>query len=147
MADSSESRGKTHPLSDRCSADDSQNVRFLHDQQFFAVDLDFGARPFAEQDLVASLDVERLMRSPSSSYAPAYSDDFAFLRLFLGAIGDDDPASGLFLGLDAADEDAVVQRTKFHDMPSLLGLMTQGRNGKTLSPAPEYQLALALNEC
>src|SRR3546814_2657664 len=37
----------------------SEDVRFLHDQQLFAVDLDFGARPFAKQDAVAGLDVER----------------------------------------------------------------------------------------
>src|SRR3546814_13776448 len=32
------------------SGDDAENVRFLHDQQLFAVDLDFGARPFAHQE-------------------------------------------------------------------------------------------------
>ena len=39
-------------------------------------------------------------------------DDFAFGRLFLGAIGNDDPASSLFLGFDAAYQHAVVQRTE-----------------------------------
>src|SRR3546814_11445301 len=34
------------------SGDDAENVRFLHDQQLFAVDLDFGARPFAQQAAV-----------------------------------------------------------------------------------------------
>ena len=46
--------------------------------------------------------------------AGAGGDDFAFLRLFLGGVGNDDPARGLFVGLDAADENAVVQRTKVH---------------------------------
>jgi hypothetical protein len=41
------------------SADDAEDVAFLHDQQVFAVDLDFGARPLAEQHAVAGLDVER----------------------------------------------------------------------------------------
>ena len=45
--------------------------------------------------------------------AGADGDDFAFLRLFLGGVGDDDAAGRLFFGLDAADEHAVVQRTKF----------------------------------
>ena len=31
------------------------------------------------------------------------SDDFAFSRLFLGGIGNDDAALGLFFGLDALD--------------------------------------------
>src|SRR3546814_19010374 len=39
--------------------DDAGNVRFLHEQQLFAVDLDLGARHFARPDAVARLDVER----------------------------------------------------------------------------------------
>jgi hypothetical protein len=38
--------------------DHAQDVAFLHDQQVFAVQLDLGARPLAEQDAVAGLDVE-----------------------------------------------------------------------------------------
>ena len=44
--------------------------------------------------------------------AGADGDDFAFLRLFLGGVGDDDPALGLLFFLDALDEDAVCQGTK-----------------------------------
>ena len=47
--------------------------------------------------------------------AGADGDDFAFLRLFLGGVGDDDPALGLGFFLDALDEDAVAKRTKRHD--------------------------------
>src|SRR5208337_3717831 len=39
--------------------DDAHDVGLLHDQQLLAVDLDLGARPLAEQDAVAGLDVER----------------------------------------------------------------------------------------
>ena len=53
--------------------------------------------------------------------AGADGDDFAFLRLFLSAVRDDDPASGFRFGLDTTDEDTVMQRTKFHDMPSFYG--------------------------
>src|SRR3546814_19360185 len=42
------------------SGDDAHDVRLLHDQVFLAVDLDLGAGPFAEQDAVAGLDIERL---------------------------------------------------------------------------------------
>src|SRR3546814_1965838 len=45
-------------------------------------------------------------------------DDFAFLRLFLGGVGDDDAASRLFFGFDTANKHAVVQRTKLHGYPS-----------------------------
>src|SRR6478672_5852728 len=41
------------------SADDPEDVAFLHDDQVLTVDLHFGARPLAEQDLVARLDVQR----------------------------------------------------------------------------------------
>jgi hypothetical protein len=94
--------------------DDPHDVAFLHDQQVFAVDLDFGARPLAEQDAVADLDVERDTVAIVVAGAFAHSDDFAFARLFLSAIGDDDAASGLLVGFDATDHDAVVQRTKCH---------------------------------
>ena len=51
----------------------------------------------------------------------ANGDDFAFAWLFLGAIGDDDAASRLFFGFYAANQHAIVQRTKCHnyDLPCL----------------------------
>ncbi len=39
-------------------------------------------------------------------------DHFAFARLFLGGVGDDDAAFGLLLGGDAAHDHAVVQRAE-----------------------------------
>ena len=50
-------------------ADDPEDVGFLHDEEVLAVDLDLGARPFAEQDLVAGLDVERVIL-PFSARVP-----------------------------------------------------------------------------
>src|SRR6185503_7085062 len=44
----------------------------------------------------------------------ADGDDFALLRLFLRRIRDDDPAGGLLVGLDTADEDAVMKRPECH---------------------------------
>jgi hypothetical protein len=49
-----------------------------------------------------------------STRAGADGDDFAFLRLFLGGVGDDDPALGRGFFFDALHEDAVAQGTKFH---------------------------------
>src|SRR5438309_9846066 len=85
----------------RRSGDDPQDVAFFHDDEVFTVDLDLGAGPFAEQDLVAGLDVERRDLALFGPGASADGDDFAFLWLFLGGVGDDDPARGLFIGLDA----------------------------------------------
>src|SRR3954451_18471564 len=96
------------------SADDPEDVAFLHDDQVFTVDLHLGARPFAEQDLVAGLDVQRRDLAVVSAGARADRDHFAFLRLFLGGIGNDDPAGSLFIGLDTADEDTVMKRPETH---------------------------------
>src|SRR5687767_1619027 len=96
------------------SADNTQDVAFLHDQQVLAVELDLGAGPFAEQDLVARLDVERSDRAVLAARAGADRDDLAFLRLLLGGVGDDDATGRLFLGLQAADQYPVMERTKIH---------------------------------
>jgi hypothetical protein len=51
---------------------------------------------------------------PASSRPPgADRDHFALRRLFLGAVGNDDAALGLFFGIDALDHDTVMQWTKF----------------------------------
>src|SRR6202008_515170 len=98
----------------RWSADDPEDVAFLHDDQVFALDLHFGGRPFAEQDAVACLDVQRRPLAIVGASAGADGDDFAFLRLFLGGVGDDDPARGLLFGLDPADEDTIMKRPETH---------------------------------
>src|SRR5580658_3573198 len=92
----------------RVAFDDSHHVALLHDEQLFTVELDFGPRPFAEQDAVAGLEVEG---SELAAFVPATrtgGDHFAFLRLFLGGVRDDDAAFGLFLGLDAPDDDTIM---------------------------------------
>ena len=54
-------------------------------------------------------------RLPSSlDFAVAGGDDLAPLRLFLGAVGDDDPADLLFAFVEALDDDAVVERFDIH---------------------------------
>ena len=60
------------------------------------------------------LDVEGLDLAGVVAGAGADGDDFAFLRLFLGGVGDDDPALGLCFFLDALDQDAIAKRTKGH---------------------------------
>src|SRR5271154_7187407 len=92
----------------------AHDVGLLHDQELLAVDLDLGARPFAEQHAVADLDVDRDQLAGLVAATRADADDFALGRLFLGGVGDDDAAGGLFLGIDALDDDAIVKRAKFH---------------------------------
>ena len=81
-------------------------------QQGLAVDLDFGLAVFREQDAVAGLDLQGADRAVFEDAAGADRNDFAFEGLFLGRVGDDDPTLGRGVGLDALDEDAVVERTK-----------------------------------
>ena len=70
----------------------AHDVGLLHDQEFLAVDLDLGARPFAEQHAVADLDVDRDELAALVAAARADGDDFALRGLFLGGVGNDDAA-------------------------------------------------------
>src|SRR4051794_23466562 len=101
--------------------EDAHDVRLLHDQQLVAVDLDLGAGPLAEQDAVADLHVELDQLALLVAHARADGEDLALHRLLLGGVGDDDPAPGLLLLLDAPDGDAVVQRPELHG----LGLLSR----------------------
>src|SRR5438876_3806832 len=81
----------------RCGAavEEAHDVGLLHDHQLLAVDLDLGARPFSEQHAVAGLDLERVQLAVVTAGTRPDSDDVAFHRLFLGGVGNDDPARRL----------------------------------------------------
>src|SRR5258708_10109166 len=101
--------------------DDAHDVALLHDQELFAVDLDLGARPFAEQHSVADLDVDRNELAGLVAAAGAHRDHFALGGLFLGGVGNDDAAGGLLFGIDALDHNTVVKPAKLdHVLPKLL---------------------------
>jgi hypothetical protein len=93
----------------------AHDVGFLHDHQLLAIELDLGARPFAEQHTVAAFDVERLTLAVLVAGAGADGDDLAFHRLFLCGVGDEDAAGSLRLWLDTTDQNAVLQWTQFHE--------------------------------
>src|SRR3990172_8915844 len=92
---------------DGLGLDDAHHVGFLHDQELLTVDLDLGAGPLAEQDAIAGLDVERDELAGLVAGTRPDGDDFAFLRLLLGGVGNDDPAGGLLLGLNPAYDHTV----------------------------------------
>src|ERR1700733_1633410 len=98
----------------RLALNDTHDVALLHDEELLAIKLDLCAGPLAEQDAVAGLDVEGDDLAGLVTRARADGDDFAFHRLLLGGVGDDDAATGLFFGRDAADDYTVVKGTKLH---------------------------------
>jgi lipoprotein NlpI len=77
-------------------AENAHDVGLFHDQQFFVADLDFRAGPLAKQDAITLLDVQRNDLAALVAGAGANGNNFTFLGLFLGGIGDDDAAFGFF---------------------------------------------------
>src|SRR5438270_14100282 len=91
------------------SAEDSEDLIFLHDQQFFAVNLDYRSGILAEQYAVAFFycqgDGLAFFKLSSSS-----GDNDAFLGFFFCGVRDDDSTTNGFRLLDPADYDAVMKR-------------------------------------
>ncbi len=74
-------RSRTARSAEVLFLDDAEDFFFAHDQELFAVQLDFSARVFAEEDGVALLHVEREDLALVVRLALADSNDFALLRL------------------------------------------------------------------
>src|SRR5690606_18195636 len=99
--------------------DDGQHVVFAHDEVFDAVDLHFRAGILAHQNAIARLQLQRRALAVFIHLARSDRDDFAFLGLFLGRVGDDDAAPDGFAWLFALDQNPVCQRTYFHGLSPL----------------------------
>src|SRR5438876_11723810 len=84
-----------------CLSQRAHDVGLLHDQEFLAVELDLGARPFAEQHAVADLDVDRDQLAGLVAAARTDGDHLALGGLFLGGVRNDDAAPGLLFGVRA----------------------------------------------
>src|SRR5260370_24640644 len=85
--------------------ENAHDVALFHDQEILAVELDLGARPFAEQHAVADLEVDRDQLAAFVTAAWADRGDFALRRLFLGAVRNYDAAPGLFFCVDTLDHE------------------------------------------
>src|SRR5271157_1597331 len=88
---------------------DAEDFFLAHDQEVFAVDLDFGAGILAEQNAVARFHVQREGLALVVGLAAAYGDDFAFLWLVFGGVGDDDATPGGFGLFYTTDHNSVMQ--------------------------------------
>ena len=83
----------------------AHDVALLHDQVIDAVELDLGARPFAEQHAIALLQVDRNELARFVAATRADGDDLALRGLLLGRVGDDDAAGGFRLGINTRDNE------------------------------------------
>ena len=74
------------------------DVGFLHDEEFFAIDLHFCARPFAEQHPIPWFEIDRKELAGFVTAARANGDDLAFLRLFFRGVRNDNSALRFLFG-------------------------------------------------
>src|SRR5713101_3480916 len=91
-----------------------EDVFFPHDYVLFVLDLDLVARVLAEENPVAALHVQRDLLAFLGHLPVPHRDDFPFLGLFLGGVGDDNSTAADFLLFHSLDKDAVMQRTDLH---------------------------------
>src|SRR3954470_24675846 len=84
-----------------CLLDHAHDVGLLHDEEILAVDAHLGAGPLAEQHAVARLEIKRLHRAVLIASAWSDGDHLALLGLFLGGIGNDDPALGFLFAFSS----------------------------------------------
>src|ERR1022692_44716 len=87
----------------------AEHFFLAHDQEIFAINLDFRAGILTEQDAIACLHIQREGFALVIGLAPAHRDHFALLRLVFGAVGNDDSATGGLGLFNTANHDAVVQ--------------------------------------
>src|SRR2546425_8970790 len=99
----------------RCAGalDDSENLVLAHDQEFFAVDLDFGTAVLAEKDAVSFLHVESLSGTVLFVFSFSGRDDLTLLWLFLCGVWNDDATAYLLALFNPSDDHAVMKRSDF----------------------------------
>src|SRR5688572_14638444 len=97
----------------------SHDVGLLHDQEFFALNLDLSARPFPEQHLISRLQIDGDELAALIASTRTDCNHFALHWFFLGSVGNDDAAFGLGVFFNAAQNEAVVQWTKVHEAYSV----------------------------
>src|SRR6202030_37064 len=91
-------------------SDDTEDVVLAHDQESFAIDFDFGAAVFRNEDLVPFLHGEIHLLALFVDLTGAESDHFTFLRFFFRSIGNDDPAFFCFLLFERLHQHPISER-------------------------------------
>src|SRR5438270_9992249 len=101
-------------------ADDAEDVVLAHDQKSIAIDLDFGAAVFRNEDLVPFLDGEIHLFALFVHLTAAESDHFAFLRFFFRSVGNNDPAFFCFLLFERLHQHPIAERFYVHSCHKLI---------------------------
>src|ERR1700683_3630705 len=94
------------------------DVFFAHDHEIFTVDFDLGSAVFAEQDLVADLDIQGTDRAVFENLAFTDRDDLSLYRLFCCGVRNHDAARRGSLLLQTFHHDAIMKRTNLHGVRS-----------------------------
>ena len=81
----------------------AEDFFFPHNEEIFAIDLDFRPGILSEQNMVAGFHVQRENFAFVVRLAFADGDDFALLRLFFGGVGDNDAPADGFAFLNATE--------------------------------------------
>lgn len=88
--------------------DNAKDIVFTQDQMLFAINFDFRARVFAEEDTVADFDVRLGKGAVVQDFAVADSDDFAFNGLFFSSVRNDDAARSFLFCFNPFDKDPIL---------------------------------------
>src|SRR5450631_3135352 len=99
-----------------------EDVVFAQNDVVFTVDLNVRACVFSDEHLVADMDCERLRFAVLKDLAVTDGYDLCFEGLFLGSVGNEQAAGGLFFLGKAFGHNAIVERTNFHGGSPRIGL-------------------------
>ena len=100
--------------------DFGQDVAFAENLVLHVIDFDFIAAVFAEEDFIADRDGKSSTSAIVEEFPRANGGHFAALRFFLGGVGQDDAARGFLFGIQGFDDDAIIERSEFHELWSFV---------------------------
>src|SRR5205809_6852022 len=118
----------------------SEDFVLAHDHVLVAIQLDVAAGILSEKDAISDFDVEWNQLPVFQALALPDGDDFAFLWLLFGGVGDNDTAPNRFLLLDPFDDNAIVEWSDFHVLttPSSVLGWVEFRPGSFARPKRYY---------
>src|SRR5216683_2323251 len=116
----------------RSAFEHAEDIVLAQDQMLFVLELDLAACILAEKNPVAGFHVGRHQFASLGHLPLTNRYNLPLLRLFFGAIGNDDTAFGLVFFLDALHQDAIAQWPDFHgtavaSLPQSLESSVRGR--------------------